>query len=84
MTTRIRTYTFKVSCPLPNTRQGETRALTSFVYGATTMEDARAKWFANNLSTARKHGVRGQTENLQKRLPLTIERVNLSTIIKPR
>lgn len=82
MSTRIRTYTFKVLCPLPATRQGEPRALTSFVYGATTKEDARAKWFATNLVTARKNGVRGNTENLQKRLQLHIERVNLSTVMK--
>lgn len=83
-TARVRTYTYQVSLDLPATRQGETRSLTSFVYGATTKEDARSKWFAERLPAARKHGIRGKTENLAKRLTLTIERVNLSTIIKPR
>lgn len=72
---RVRTYTFIVKCPLPSTPKGEPRSMTSYVYGATTKEDARSKWFTQHLPTARKHGVRGSTTNLQKKLGITVERI---------
>lgn len=80
VTLRNRTYTFKVECVLPNSSLGETRRLTSFVYGVKNLAEAKTKWFAENLDTARKNGLRGPTVRLQKKLKLDITRIPNSVI----
>lgn len=79
---RVRTYTFQVICPLPSSKEGEAKNMTSFVYGATSVADARVKWFAERLAAARKNGLRGPTEQLKKSLNLSIERTKLSELVK--
>lgn len=79
---RDRTYTFKVECTLPSTALGESRKLTSFVYGAKTIADAKARWFDGYVAQARKNGLRGPKQKLLKKLPLVISRIANSAIGK--
>jgi len=75
---RIRTYTFRVVCPLPRSRDGEPKTMVSYIYGQKDQESARKVWFQNHLVTAKKNGLRGKDEQLQQTLKLEIERVTIT------
>lgn len=75
---RVRTYTYRVTCPLPPTKLGEPRMFVSYVYNVPTIEAAKDEWFNTRLAGAKKNGIRGKNENLRKNLKLTVERVTRS------
>jgi hypothetical protein len=75
MADRIRTYTFTVVCPLPETRNGEPRSMKTYIYGVRTKTEARDTWFSKYLDMARKNGLRGDTEKLKAKLKLEIDRI---------
>lgn len=78
MSERIRTYTYRVICPLPATKQGEPRLFVSYIYGVSTIEAAKDEWFKTRLAGAKKNGIRGKNENLRKNLRISVERVTRS------
>lgn len=74
---RVRTYTYKVTCPLPPTKAGEARHFTAFVYGAMNIDQAYDLFVVQHLDMAKRNGLRDK-----KRLPLKIERVKIKTLPK--
>jgi len=78
MSTRIRTYTYRVTCPLPKTKKGEPRKFVSYIYGMTDQTAAKNEWFAVRLAGARKNGLRGKEAKLRETLPLVVERVTIA------
>jgi len=81
MSDRKRTYTFKVECPIPDTKTGETRQMTTFVYDVQGIGNARRIWFAKYLKTARKNGLRGSKRELNESLALRITRQAKTTLL---
>ena len=82
MPNTIRLYTFSVTCPLPASKNGEPKSITTFVYDAKNPEHAKRIWFSCFLATARKNGLRGPTEKLRKTLKLIVERENKRELMK--
>lgn len=64
---RIRTYTFKIDCPLAPTKAGEARKLTTFVYGVKTIGEAKGRF---DIKAARHQGARGSKAKILKSLKI--------------
>jgi hypothetical protein len=68
---RNRVYSFKIEVPLTDTKAGEARSMTCFVYDEPNKDAALNRWFLDHARTARHAGARGSAKNLLASLKVT-------------